>query len=59
MPEPPTLVKSLGDRCQYISGNMFKEVSPDGAYIMKMILHNWNDEDGTEKTVEYSSLLER
>lgn len=60
MPGPPTLVKSLGDRCQYIRGDMFKEVPPADAYIMKMILHDWNDEDGGEKTVEeYSSLLER
>jgi hypothetical protein len=35
----------LDDRCMYIEGDMFKEVSPADAYIMKMILHDWNDEE--------------
>lgn len=31
------------DRCKYLAGDMFKEVPRSDAYIMKMILHDWND----------------
>ena len=33
------------DRCNYLAGNMFLEVPSSDAYIMKMILHDWNDEE--------------
>ncbi|HKF93435.1 MAG TPA: methyltransferase, partial [Gammaproteobacteria bacterium] len=36
---------SLSRRCQYIPGNMFEDVPPADAYIMKLILHDWNDEE--------------
>jgi hypothetical protein len=35
----------LGDRCHYVPGDMFKEVPPADAYMMKLILHDWNDEE--------------
>jgi hypothetical protein len=35
----------LADRCSYIAGDMFREVPRADAYIMKMILHDWNDEE--------------
>ena len=35
----------VADRCQYISGDMFMEVPPADAYIMKLILHDWNDDE--------------
>jgi predicted transcriptional regulator len=35
----------LDDRCSYIEGDMFREVPSADAYIMKMILHDWNDEE--------------
>ena len=35
----------LGDRCRYVAGDMFADVPPADAYIMKMILHDWNDEE--------------
>lgn len=35
----------VGDRCEYIGGDMFLEVPPADAYFLKMILHNWNDEE--------------
>lgn len=31
------------DRCTYIEGDMFREVPSADAYIMKMILHDWDD----------------
>ena len=35
----------VGDRCQYINGDMFSDVPSANAYIMKLILHDWNDEE--------------
>jgi O-methyltransferase domain/Dimerisation domain len=35
----------LADRCCYSSGDMFREVPPADAYMLKMILHDWNDEE--------------
>ncbi len=35
----------LGDRCSYLAGDMFREVPASDAYIMKMILHDWNDDE--------------
>jgi hypothetical protein len=41
------LAPKLGvdDRCVYVDGNMFSEVPSADAYIMKMILHDWNDDE--------------
>jgi hypothetical protein len=35
----------MADRCKYLAGDMFQEVPSSNAYIMKMILHDWNDEE--------------
>ena len=35
----------VGDRCQYIDGDMFREVPSADAHIMKLILHDWNDDE--------------
>jgi hypothetical protein len=35
----------VANRCDYIAGDMFSEVPRADAYIMKMILHDWNDEE--------------
>jgi len=35
----------VGDRCRYVGGDMFVDVPPADAYTMKMILHDWNDEE--------------
>lgn len=35
----------LKDRCSYVAGNMFNEVPEADAYIMKMILHDWSDDE--------------
>jgi len=39
----------MGDRCEAVAGDFFKSV-PDGgdAYIMKWIIHDWNDEKATQ-----------
>jgi hypothetical protein len=33
------------DRCSYVGGDMFHEVPSADAYFMKMILHDWDDEE--------------
>ena len=33
------------DRCNYLAGNMFNDVPQADAYIMKMILHDWSDDE--------------
>jgi hypothetical protein len=35
----------LADRCEYVSGDMFREVPLADAYLLKMILHDWNDDE--------------
>lgn len=35
----------VADRCTYIPGDMFATIPSADAYMMKMILHDWNDEE--------------
>ncbi|MBB5547486.1 methyltransferase [Paraburkholderia fungorum] len=35
----------VNDRCSYVGGDMFREVPDADAYSLKMILHDWNDEE--------------
>jgi hypothetical protein len=35
----------MANRCKYLAGDMFQEVPGADAYIMKMILHDWSDEE--------------
>ncbi|MGD9533657.1 MAG: methyltransferase [Candidatus Nitrosocosmicus sp.] len=35
----------LQDRCKYLKGDMFDYVPPADLYMMKMILHDWSDEE--------------
>jgi hypothetical protein len=35
----------VGDRCRYVAGDMFVDVPSADAYLMKMILHDWSDEE--------------
>lgn len=41
------LAPKLGvkERCSYVDGDMFSEVPSADAYMMKMILHDWNDQE--------------
>jgi len=36
------------DRCTYVVGDMFKQVPEADAYSLKMILHDWNDQECIE-----------
>jgi len=35
----------VGDRCEYVAGNMFEEVPAADTYMLKRVLHDWNDEE--------------
>jgi ubiquinone/menaquinone biosynthesis C-methylase UbiE len=35
----------MGNRCEYVAGNMFEVVPSADAYLMKLILHDWNDDE--------------
>jgi hypothetical protein len=35
----------VGDRCTYVPGDMFQEVPPADAYMVKRVIHDWNDEE--------------
>jgi hypothetical protein len=47
----------LGDRCQYVPMNIFEQVPPADLYMMKLILHDWNDEECVQllKTIHRSA----
>lgn len=34
---------NVSNRCEYVAGDMFKEVPRADAYLLKHILHDWND----------------
>src|SRR6266581_8357774 len=36
---------NVDDRCAYVAGDMFATVPAADAYMMKMILHDWNEEE--------------
>lgn len=38
----------VADRCSYVAGDMFEEVPTADAYLLKEILHNWDDEECVE-----------
>jgi O-methyltransferase domain/Dimerisation domain len=35
----------VGGRCTYMPGDMFREVPPAEAYMVKRVIHDWNDEE--------------
>ncbi len=35
----------LQSRCRYVAGNMFEGVPEADLYVMKLILHDWNDDE--------------
>jgi O-methyltransferase/methyltransferase family protein len=45
---PKIEAKGLGDRCETVAGDFFKAVPAGGdAYIMKWIIHDWDEEKAT------------
>lgn len=41
----------VDNRCRYVGGDMFKAIPKADAYILKMILHDWNDAECIEVLV--------
>ena len=40
--------RGVADRCELVGGSFFESVPAGGdAYVMKWIIHDWNDEDAT------------
>jgi hypothetical protein len=35
----------LSERCRYLGGDMFREVPPADAYVLKSVLHDWSDDE--------------
>ena len=35
----------LEDRCTYIPGDMFSKIPPADAYMVKRVIHDWNDQE--------------
>jgi O-methyltransferase domain/Dimerisation domain len=35
----------LSERCRYLGGDMFREVPGADAYVLKSVLHDWNDDE--------------
>lgn len=35
----------VDDRCEFVAGDMFEEVPEADVYVMKMILHDWDDDE--------------
>jgi len=35
----------VSQRCRYLGGDMFREVPPADAYVLKSVLHNWSDDE--------------
>jgi hypothetical protein len=35
----------VGDRCTYVPGDMFQQVPPADAYLVKRVIHDWNDDE--------------
>jgi hypothetical protein len=35
----------VSERCRYLTGDMFADVPPADGYFLKMILHNWSDDE--------------
>jgi hypothetical protein len=41
--EPRMTTEGLGSRCEVIGGDFFQSVPPADSYIMKSIIHDWDD----------------
>ncbi|MGH7804417.1 MAG: methyltransferase, partial [Candidatus Binatia bacterium] len=39
---------NVADRCEYAAGDMFAGVPSADAYILKHIIHDWNDEESVQ-----------
>jgi hypothetical protein len=55
----PVKSESVARRLSYVSGDMFKEVPPADAYVLKLILHDWDDASCATILTNVCNRLER
>ena len=57
--EVPVPDASVAARLDYVGGNMFEDVPPADAYVLKFVLHNWDDAACARLLKKISARLER
>jgi O-methyltransferase domain/Dimerisation domain len=57
--EVPVRNASVAARLDYVGGNMFEDVPPADAYVLKFVLHNWDDASCARLLQNVSARLER
>jgi hypothetical protein len=55
----PVKNESVARRLSYVAGDMFKEVPPADAYVLKLILHDWDDASCATILTNVCNRLER
>jgi hypothetical protein len=55
----PVKNESVARRLSYVPGDMFKEVPPADAYVLKLILHDWDDASCATILTNVCNRLER
>jgi hypothetical protein len=55
----PVKSESVARRLSYVPGDMFKEVPPADAYVLKLILHDWDDASCATILTNVCNRLER
>ena len=57
--EMPVLDARVAARLDYVGGNMFEDVPPADAYVLKLVLHNWDDASCVRLLKNVTARLER
>ena len=55
----PVRNESVARRLTYVAGDMFKDVPPADAYVLKLILHDWDDASCAKILANVCTRLER
>jgi hypothetical protein len=57
--EVPVRDASIAARLDYVGGSMFEELPPADAYVLKFVLHNWDDASCARLLKNVTARLER
>ena len=57
--EVPVRDANIAARLDYVGGNMFEDVPPADAFVLKFVLHNWDDASCARLLKNVSARLER
>jgi hypothetical protein len=55
----PVQNESVAGRLRYVAGDMFKEVPPADAFVLKLIMHDWDDASCATILANVGACLER